>query len=280
MNTISAVVIAKNEENMIADCLDSIAFCDEIVVVDSGSEDRTSEIAKRMGVKVFNFKSDDFSKLRNFGLKKAKGDWVLYVDADERISSELAEEIKQIIQVRHSGNPPTGGASRISNDSERFWISQNDEDSGLVGYKVKRKNFYLGSSKKNEWPYIEKLERLFRKDKLKGWKGKLHESPVVEGKIGELDGFLLHYTHRDLTSMLNKTIEWSKIEAELRLAANHPKVTWWRFLRVMLAAFFDSYVRQKGWKVGVVGLTESIYQMFSMFITYARLWEIQQKIKK
>jgi len=145
---------------------------------------------------------------------------------------------------------------------------------------LKRKNFYLGSSAKNEWPYIEKTERLFKRSSLKGWKGKLHESPIVIGEIGEIgEGFLLHYTHRDLASMLAKTIEWSKIEAELRFTANHPKVTWWRLFRVMLTAFLDYYLKQRGWKVGTVGVIESVYQVFSVFITYARLWEMQREIK-
>lgn len=250
MSSISAIIIAKNEEDMIADCLDSLSFCHEIIVVDGGSEDRTADIAKRMGAKVFNFKSDDFSEARNYGLKKAKGDWILYVDADERTSEQLKKSITHLIT-----------------NSDRWQL--------LNGYFLKRKNFYFG---KHEWPYIEKTERLFRKDALRGWKGKLHESPIIDGEIGMLDGFLLHYTHRKLTEMLNKTIEWSKVEAELRFRANHPRVTWWRLLRVMLTAFLNSYVMQKGWKVGVVGVIESIYQAFSMFITYARLWEMQEKL--
>ena len=254
MSSITGIVIAKNEENRLADCLDSLSFCDEIIVVDNGSEDRTVDIAKRMGAEVFTLTSDDFSKLRNFGLTKVKGEWVLYVDADERVDTDLKESII-------------------------YLISNSDRIQKLNGYFLKRKNFYLGSSKKNEWPYIEKLERLFRKESLKGWRGKLHESPIIEGPIGELDGFLLHYTHRDLTSMLEKTIEWSKIEAELRFKSDHPRVTWWLFVRVMITAFLDSYARQGGWKVGTVGLIESIYQAFSTFITYARLWEMQQKMK-
>jgi glycosyltransferase involved in cell wall biosynthesis len=251
MSKISAIIIAKNEENMIADCLDSVSFCDEIIIVDGGSEDRTVELAKRMGAKVYPLETNDFSKLRNFGLEKAKGDWVLYVDTDERVSDGLKDEIKH-----------------LTKDSDRV--------GKLNAYSLKRKNFYLGTSAKNEWPYIEKLERLFKKENLKGWKGELHESPIIHGTIGELDGYLLHYTHRDLTLMLNKTIEWSKIEAELRFKAGHPQMVWWRFLRVMFTAFFDWYIRQKGYKLGTVGLIESIYQMFSMFITYARLWEMQQ----
>ena len=248
MSKISAIIMAKNEENMIADCLDSVSFCDEIIVIDGGSEDRTVEVAKRIGAKVFELKTSDFSELRNFGLDKATNNWVLYVDTDERVTTSLRDNIKYQI-------------SNIKYDA----------------YKVQRKNFYLGTSEKNEWPYIEKLERLFRKEYLKRWKGELHESPIVHGKIGELDGYLLHYTHRDLTLMLNKTIEWSKIEAQLRFKSGHPQMVWWRFLRVMITVFFDWYIRQKGFKLGTIGLIESLYQMFSMFVTYARLWEKQQK---
>ena len=247
MIKISGIIITKNAENIIADCLDSLLFCDEIVVIDNSSSDRTGEIANKMGAKVFDRSSDDFSDLRNFGLEKASGEWIVYVDADEKVTKELAADIKN--KTAH----------------ENF-----------SAFKVKRKNFYFGV---HEWPYIEHLEKVFKKDKLEGWYGRLHESPKVKGEIGELEGYLLHYTHRDLSSMVQKTIEWSKIEAELRFKAGHPKMTWWRFPRVMLTSFFDSYIKQNGWKAGTVGLIESMYQSFSAFITYARLWEIQQKKK-
>ena len=200
-----------------------------------------------MGAKVFDRSSDDFSDLRNFGLEKASGEWIVYVDADEKVTKELAADIKN--KTAH----------------ENF-----------SAFKVKRKNFYFGV---HEWPYIEHLERVFKKDKLEGWYGRLHESPKVKGSIGTLDGYLYHYTHRNLTLMVSKTIEWSKIEAELRYKSGHPKMSWWRFPRVMLTAFFDSYIRQGGWRVGTVGLIESMYQSFSIFVTYARLWEMQQEKK-
>lgn len=250
MIKISAIVITKNAENLIADCLDSLSFCDEIVVVDNESEDRTRDISGKMRAKVFKYKSQDFSQARNFGLNKASGKWVVYVDSDERVTKELASSIKyQVLSI---------------------------ENNNFSAFKIKRKNFYFGN---HEWPYIEHLERVFRKDKLEGWYGKLHESPKVKGEIGELEGYLLHYTHRDLGSMLIKTIKWSKVEAELRFSSGHPKMTWWRFPRVMLTAFFDSYIKQGGWRVGTVGLIESAYQSFSIFITYARLWEMQNKLK-
>ena len=249
MPKISGVVISKNSEKLIGECLKSLSFCDEVIIVDTNSTDKTREIATKMGAKVFELSSADFSEMRNFGLEKANFEWILYVDTEERVSPELARSIK----------------SAISNSTD------------TSAYKLKRKNFYFGN---HEWPYMEKLERLFRKDSLKGWYGKIHESPNFEGKVGVLNGYLLHYTHRNLSSMVDKTLEWSKIEAELRFKSGHPPMSWWRFPRVMITAFLDSYIRQKGFKAGAVGLLESIYQSFSIFITYARLWELQNRKKQ
>lgn len=247
MTKISAVIITKNEETTIEDCIKSVSFCDQIIVVDNSSKDKTVEKAKKIGAEVFvQGKNSDFSSLRNLGLEKAKGEWVLYIDADERVSDPLAEEIKQVVQ----------------------------DKSNIGAFKLKRKNFYLGN---HEWPTIERMERLFKKEALKEWKGELHESPVIKGEVGELENFLFHYTHKSLSQMLSKTIEWSEIEAKLRFDANHPYISWWRIPRVMLTAFIDSYIKQGGWKVGTAGLIESIYQSFSMFITYSKLWELQNK---
>ncbi len=245
---LSAIILAKNAENLIADCLDSVSFCDEIIVIDDNSSDRTPEIAKHMGASVFPYVSESFAKKRNLGLKKAKGKWVLYLDVDERLSPSLIEEIKQVT------------------DSKRDLNS---------AYRLQRQNYYLGN---NPWPNVEFLERLFKKSKLIEWYGDVHESARVDGPIGEITiGVIKHYTHQDLTSMLNKTIHWSKIEAELRYKAAHPKMVSWRFFRVMITAFYDSYIKQKGYRIGTAGLIESIFQSYSMFITYARLWERQQK---
>lgn len=251
MSKISAIIIAKDAENAIADCIDSLSFADEIVLINNVSSDRTADIAKLKGAKVFDAKVNSFSELRNIGAIRAKYEWIFYIDADERVSRRLMESIKEI----------------IDNNEKHF-----------SAYKIMRKNYYFG---KYEWPVIEKLERLFIKKELKEWYGDLHESPRVSGEIGEInEGYLLHFTHKDLTSMLAKTIEWSRIEAELRYKANHPKVTWWRFPRVMISVFYDSYIKQKGYKIGTVGIIESIFQAFSIFITYARLWEMQTNKQK
>ncbi len=250
MKKISGVIIAKNDEEMIRGALESLSFCDEIIVVDNDSSDKTREVSEKFA-KVYSFKSNDFSQIRNFGLGKTNFDYVLYLDTDERISEELRKNIKEV----------------LSKDSEN------------AAYKLLRKNYYFGSSKKNEWPYVEKMERLFKKEKLLKWTGELHESPVVEGKISELEGYILHFTHRNLESMLDKTIKWSTTESLLRYNSNHPQMSWWRFPRVMFSAFLNSYIKQKGYKAGGVGVVESLYQAFSAFITYAKLWELQHNAK-
>lgn len=249
MTKISAIILAKNEENRIKDCLESLAFCSEIILVDNGSTDETALIAKKQGALVISSDTLSFAELRNIGLKKALGDWVLYVDADERVTSGLEQNILKA-------------------------VSSNSE---FHAFTIERENYYLGNHK---WPVTERLERLFIKKYLLGWYGELHESPRVEGKIGKLDGVLRHYSHRTLTEMLNKTIVWSDVEARLRLDSRHPKISWWRLYRVTISGFWNSYISQNGWKAGTAGLVESIYQAFSMFITYAKLWELQQKLNQ
>lgn len=250
MVRLSAIIIAKNSAEMIGECFESVRFCDEIIVVDGHSTDKTVEISKALGAVVVEGSPTDFSKQRMVGLQKAKGEWVLYVDTDERVSQELAKNILETFDYF---------------------------DSRVSVYKVQRKNFYLGN---HAWPKIEKLERFFRKKDLTSWYGQLHESPSFTGLTGELDGYLFHYTHRDLFSMLVKTNLWSEIEAKLRFDANHPPVVWWRFFRVFLTGFWDSFIVQRGFAVGTAGLIESVYQGFSMFVTYAKLWEMQQEKKK
>ena len=106
-------------------------------------------------------------------------------------------------------------------------------------FRLPRVNFYLGN---NRWPKVEHLERLFKTSCLKEWYGELHESPSIVGEIGDLKHPVFHYTHRDLSSMVKKTLVWSDVEARLRLEAGHPPMYWWRFPRVMMGTFFDWYI--------------------------------------
>lgn len=243
-NSISVVIIAKNEAERIQECINTVAWADEIIVVDNGSRDSTAEIAKRMKARVFEKAGMDFSALRDYGASVASCDWLLYIDADERVTQKLQEEILRNVQKTITA---------------AFFIS--------------RKNFYLG----HIWPTKDKMIRLIKKDCLISWQGQVHEHPDIQGTVEACREPLVHDTHRTISEMVEKTNQWSEIEADLRIRAHHPPVVWWRFLRVMCTAFNETFVKQQGWKAGTVGWVESIYQAFSIFITYAKVWERQQK---
>lgn len=244
--TITAIIIAKNEAELIPLCLSGLSWADEIILIDNNSSDETVSLAKKSGAKVFTVSSKDFSVLRTAGLHHAQGTWVLYIDADERVTPALKQEILSIIAA--------------------------EKDAHITGYYVQRNNIYLG----HPWPMRDKMQRLFLKSALKGWHGKLHESAEIEGSYGTLTEPLLHYTHRSLEQMAAKTNEWSEVEADLRLQANHPPVVWWRLIRVFVTGFIATFIAQQGWKAGTVGWIESMYQGFSYVVTYAKLWEKQQ----
>lgn len=246
---ISTIIITYNEEEVLEDALKSLnGFADEIILVDSKSTDDTIKIAKKYKAKVVEHMLTSFSEQRNIGLEEAKGDWVFYLDADERLTPEFKKEALDLIS---SFNP----------------------EGDLAGFYIKRRTFYFD----RDWHFTDRVQRLFLKDKLKEWYGVVHETPRVEGSLEIINSPILHFTHRNLEQMLDKTNRWSDYEAELRLKAHHPQMSWWRFPRVMIPEFFRAYVAQGGYKNGTEGLIESIYQAFSMFITYAKLWELQNK---
>ena len=248
---LSALIITKNEETLIADCITSVSFRDEIIVLDSESTDGTIDVAQKLGARVIRKKFTNYADQRTAALKHAKGDWVLYVDADERVSRELRKEIQSI----------------------------TNQESGIrkyAAYKIPRQNYYLGNYK---WPKIEYLERLFLREKLITWNGDVHEHAVFRGEVGKLQHPIIHYTHRNLELMTAKTNQWSEVESDMLLSAHHPPMNELRFIRIMLTKFFDSYVKQGGWKIGTPGLIESVYQAYSYFIIYVKLWEKQSKLK-
>lgn len=247
-NSLSVIILARNEAPRMGEAIKSVLRLQaEIIVVDQNSVDETARIAKNAGAKVMRIDEESFAKLREIGKDAASGDWIFYLDADERVTDGLVNELGKIIEAKPKVNSP-------------------------VAYFVKRDNYYLGE----KWPVGDKVERLFWKRALRGWKGELHESPIVDGDMGELKNCLIHMTHRSLEEMAEKTNKWSEIEAKLRVQVNHPQVVEWRLLRVMLTGFSKAYLGEGGLQMGSVGLIESMYQAFSMFITYAKLWERQQ----
>lgn len=251
---ISMVIIGKNAQDLIKECLDSVKWAEEVVYLDGGSTDKTLEIVKKFKkakIKKQKKKNMDFAAWHNQGIEESQGEWIFYLDTDERITPQLKKEILKVIK-----------------NSKEF-----------SAYAVPRQNVLLGKPVKfgGWWPDYQ--IRLFKREKLKKWKGKLHEQPVFEGNLGYLKNPMIHITHRDLSSMVTKTNQWSEIEADLLYKSGHPPMTWWRFWRIMLTEFWERGIKKQGWRDGDVGWIEIIYQMFSRFITYAKLWEKQQKGK-
>jgi len=246
---ISTIILFKNNEEIIVNCLETIKWTDEIIGVDIGSTDKTGEIIKKYGGKVIKSKiKDDFSFWRNEGAKETKGEWLFYIDSDERCSLELKEEIKtKIKETKH------------------------------CGFKIPRRNFFLGKEFKSAWP--DDMIRLINKKKLRGWKGNIHETANIEGEIGIFTNPLIHLTHTSLEQMLEKTIWWSRLEAENRFKTGHPKMTSCRFIRIFLTGIWENFVKRRLYREGAEGVIEAIYQTFSLFFTYVRLWELQNKIE-
>lgn len=261
--TVSIVILAGNEEVMIGDCLKSCRWVDQIILVAANSTDNTVKIAKKIFPTIKVIKTTDqynknFSKWRNLGLKATQTDWILYIDADERIPPSLKSEIKNIITT----NPVL---SQINQSQSPNW------------YVIPRANHYLGRRVKYGGSYPDYVKRLFQTKKLKSWQGDLHEEPIIKGQPGYLKSDLLHYTHRDLASMLKKTNDWTDMGADALLKDNHPPVVWWRIIRMMMTKFLQRLIGQSMWKDGTVGWISVIFETFDTFIIYAKLWQLQQK---
>lgn len=244
---LSVIVIAKNEEARIKACLESVKWADEIIIVDNGSTDKTLAIAESYTNKIFKVDLQDFAEVRNLAMQKASGDWVLFVDADERVLKPLKDELEVMISL-----------------------------ADFSAYALSRRNVIFGKEVKYGpfWP--DWVIRLLKKSDFTAWVGKVHEYPTFKGKLGYSKNSLLHLTHRNIDQIVLKSLDWSKIDAKLRLEANHPKMSGWRFLRIFLTEIINQGILRKGFFNGSIGIMDSLLQAFSMYMTYVKLWELQQ----
>ncbi len=245
---LTAIVLTKNSEDVIKDCLESLQWIDEIIVVDDESTDNTREIASKFKAKVLEVKGGSFSDSRNYGMKKALGKWILYIDSDERITPALQKEIIKVI---------------------------SDSKTELSTWAIPRKNIILGQEMKHGGWWPDYVKRLFKKESLKKWSGELHEEPKFKGELGYLNNPIIHQKHDNLSDMVSKTNGWSEIEAKLMLDANHPRMNIFRFITAMFREFWLRMVRNTAFFDGTKGVIYAIYQVYSRFISYAKLWEMQ-----
>ena len=251
MIKISVIIIVKNEEKMLPDCLETVSWADEVLVVDTGSIDKTVEIAREFGAKVVSYgKGGNFSAWRSKGLKEAKGEWLFYIDADERVTDQLQKEVRSIILAG---------------------------DINFSVYAVPRLNVILGKEMRHGGWWPDYVERLFRKKTLISWHGELHERPEYKGNLGYLKNYLIHNKHETISEMVEKTNTWSQVEAKLMYQANHPKMNILRFSSAMFREFWMRMIIKQAFLDGAEGVIFAIYQVYSRFISYVKLWEMQLK---
>jgi (heptosyl)LPS beta-1,4-glucosyltransferase len=254
---LSIIILAGNEQEMIVNCLKSCAWAKEIILVAANSSDNTITLAQKTIPDIRITKTEDeynknFSKWRNLGFKKSTQDWILYIDADERITPDLRKKI----------------INTISKKSHKF-----------THYALPRANFFLGQRVHFGGTYPDYVKRLYNRNFFQGYRGILHEEPVISGPLSYIKSDLLHYTHRDLSSMIQKSLVWTDTEAQALFKNNHPPIVWWRFIRMMLTKLWERLIKQQMWRDGQVGWVSAIFESYNTFLIYARLWELQQKQK-
>ncbi len=249
---VSAFIICYNEQDNIGDCLRSIAFCDEIVVIDSFSNDNTVSIAEALGAKVVQRKWPGFKNQKTFGLSCATYDWVLNLDADERVSDELRESILEVLRAEKE--------------------DPNKED-GAVGYYINRVVYYLNRWWRNGGWYPEHRLRFFKKSATT-WGGiDPHEKAIVEGPTSTLRGELYHYTYKSMDDHFQRLQNYSMIAAREEYERGR-KFKLRQLIFNPVFRFFKFFVLKKGYREGIAGFIVAVAESYYTFMKYAKLWEI------
>ena len=250
--SLSIVIITKNEESNLARTLQSVTWADEIVIVDSGSTDRTREIAASFQAKFFVEPWKGFAAQKNSALQKATGDWILSLDADEEVEPALASEIQQTLTAKSSA---TG-----------FWIP--------------RKNFFLARWIRHGGFYPDPKLRLFRRGAGKFEDRLVHEDIKISGPTAKLKNHLLHHAYPTLESYLEHMNRYSSLGAEMAVAGNRP--VGFSFLDIVIRprlTFFYNYVLRGGFLDGREGLLLHLYHANYVSWKYAKAWERSRNLK-
>ncbi len=246
---VTGMVICLNEADRIGRCLESLAFCDEIVVVDSGSTDGTREIARRYTQTVIEQPFLGYVKQKNFALDHAKNDWVVCIDADEALSPELAANI-------------AGALAR--------------NDGRIAGYELDRVTYYLGVwHDRGEW-YPDWQLRVFRRSRGRFGGLDPHDHVELDGPVERLSGRLLHWNYRDLSDHV-QTMDRFSARMARSLADSGVR---FRLRDIVLrppARFLKSYFLQQGFRRGLPGFIVSIAGAYYVFMKYAKLWELERR---
>lgn len=249
---ISAVVLTKNEEKNIAKCLQTLKWCDETIVIDDNSTDQTVKIAKDLGARVFvRPLNNDFATQRNFALTKATEEWVLFVDADERVTPSLAQEI--CTEVARENHPR-----------------------GVQAFAIKRVDQMWGRKLKYGETGNVELLRLAKKEVGK-WKRQVHETWDVKGGVSLLKNPLLHYPHPTIQEFLSDIDRYSTLHAQ----ANYEEGKRSNLLKIILwpkLKFIQNYIFRNGFLDGPQGFMVAMLMSFHSYLAWGKLWLLQRKI--
>lgn len=248
MKKISAVISVHNEDDKIEKCLSSLKFCDEIIVVDNESTDHTVEKAKKYTSRIFSQKNDPskIDLLKNPGFEKATGDWILSIDADEKVSEDLSKEIQRKLR------------EKIPEDINGFWIP--------------RKNFIFGKWIEHSGWYPDPQLRLFRKGKGKYTKKHVHEPITLKGRSAELKNHIIHDNYDSIDQFVKKTLAYAPNEAE-EITAKGYKFSYFDAISFPLKEFLSRFFARKGYKDGMHGLVLSIFMALYHFLIFSYIWE-------
>jgi len=246
---ISVIIITQNEAHNIRDCLKTVAWADEIIVIDAESTDGTRELCREFTHRIFVRAWSGFADQKQFALDHASQSWVLSIDADERISDELAQEIKSIT----TSSPECDG------------------------YRIPRLSTFLGKPIYHGGWYPGYQVRLFRRDKCSLSTSRVHEGFIVQGSVGALKNHMMHYTHATLEESLARLNRYSSLEALDRFERLcGKKIHWWELLAHPFAEFCRKFIAKSGWRDGMHGFLMATVSAMVKLSLYAKIWEMQK----
>ncbi len=248
--TLACVVITKNEERNITDCLASIRWADDIIVIDAESNDKTVELARVCGARVSVRPWPGFGLQKNFGMAQASSDWILILDADERVTEELRGEMKDCIEGWRPGAP--------------------------VAYRVPRRNFFYGAWVRGGSVYPDYQVRLFRRGIAEYNDVAVHENLIVDGEIGTLAGHLDHYTERRIQDHFRKFGLYTTLAAQEKAKTTRTVGFTHLFFRP-LVTLVKTYVLKQGFRDGARGLIVCVFASMYTFVKYAKLWDATRR---
>ena len=294
--TISAAVICRDEERNIGACLESLAWCDEIVVVDSGSRDRTVEIARKHATRVLHHDWPGYVAQKNWALEQTTGEWVLCVDADERATPELQRAIEAALRRPANDSPrtersedarfprsePTASGEvhqardRTSNPSPHLPVPRSEPtasgEAHEAGFEVRRHVFYLGRWIDHGGWYPDWKLRLVRRGRAR-WSGvDPHDKLIADGPVRRLDADLVHLTYGDFSDHLRTVQRFSDVVSEVQ-AREGRRFSLPRAILHPPAKFLSCFVWKRGFLDGWPGFVIAATSSFYVFAKYVKLWE-------